>query len=237
MRYENFDFESMKFQNDIFADNPMHKTLNSEILFTRDIAEVEAAAERASKNPLNISDTVYLRVPEGGLDAADAKKLEEVLEKYPEFRDNLVQLETKETKQPAEAAETVQAPEAGEGSDFCAYTSEEIERKIQKTRADLDRAQERLEWAMENQVGVLTAMMNVEGIQKLLDQYAELKGKALEAEAKQASSLGAGVTLGSVSIAQWKLEQAYKSGKSWEINYAKNELAREKAKEAANKMK
>lgn len=218
MRYENYESEPIKFQNDIYADNAMNKPLNSQIIFTRDASVAEDAAERKAKNPLNIGDVVIYREPVEKKEDSAGEKGDAAISDVPAVQTD---------------GTDIQAEKGKEGGDFYAYTPEQIERKIQKANADLARAQARLEQAMESQVGVISAMMQVSNMEKLLEQYNEMHSKALEAEAKQSAN----VTLGSVSSAQWKLEQAYKGGKYWEIDQAKSELAREKAKEAANKMK
>lgn len=224
MRYENYESEPIKFQNDIYADNAMNKPLNSQIIFTRDASVAEDAAERKAKNPLNVGDVVIYREPVEKTEESDQEKWKKFFADFPSFQNDVPDIHVENTEQ---------AEEGKEGGDFYAYTPEQIERKIQKANADLARAQARLEQAMESQVGVISAMMQVSNMEKLLEQYNEMHSKALEAEAKQSAN----VTLGSVSSAQWKLEQAYKGGKYWEIDQAKSELAREKAKEAANKMK
>lgn len=124
--------------------------------------------------------------------------------------------------------------------EYYGLSSAALDIKIEKATHDLAFAKEQLDRAIERGGGVMTAMSLVESAQKLLDTYVEQQGKAAMAEAADTMSAKAGNVeeprLGSVSHAEWELEQAYKSGNSIRIHNAEQKLAHEKAKEKSKQM-
>lgn len=229
MKYESIESESPEiklggFQNEIFTDDPMNADLMPKLCFTTDAAEAEEAANADRGDPQKAPDIVFYVEPmeeadEGGKRFAD----------LPSFQNEVFD---------AQATNLEEAP----ASEYYGPSSASLDLKIDSATRSLTAAREQLEWAIKNGTGVITAMTRVESAQKLLDTYTQMYNKALEAESAQSASLisaksdDAGeIKLGSVSHAQWKLEQAYKNNNSIAIENAKRELAHEKAKEEAKK--
>lgn len=241
MSYEHFDPASDsdevklgRFQNDLFVDNPMNTDLMPKIRFTTDAAEAAEAARADRSNPLDLPDSVfYVEATEDGDDEEGPK------EEFSDFQNDSFGIRVRPMEQDGSDSG------AGSGADYCGPSSAALDIKIENATRDLTYAQQQLERALDTGTGVMTAMELVEHAQELVDGYVKQHAEAVQAEARQAAALAAGpgkaeaaeaVKLGSVSHAQWELEQAYKSGNSVRIHNAEQDLAREKAKEKSKEM-
>ena len=242
MSYEHFDpasdsdnIELGRFQNDLFVDNPMNTDLMPKIRFTTDAAEAAEAAKADRSNPLDLPDSVFYVEPTEDTDEEDSPQ-----EEFSDFQNNSFGIRVRPTEQGSSGSDS------GSGSgDYCGPSSAALDVKIENATRDLTFAQQQLERALETGTGVMTAMELVEHAQELVDGYVQQHAEAVQAEAKQAAALAAGpgkaeaaeaVKLGSVSHAEWELEQAYKSGNSVRIHNAERDLAHEKAKEKSKEM-
>ena len=218
------------FQNDSFLNDPMDQDLMPKIRFTTDAAEAAEAAGADRSEPFDLPDTVVY-VEAGETREDDGEKKRPFL---PGFQNETlnIKVENFERDVPGDTA----------SGDYYGPSSAALDIKIEQATKDLTYAQEQLAEAIADGRSVITAMHLVENAQELLDSYVRQYGEAVAAEARQAASaVGAKaegtdeVRLGSVSHAQWELEQAYESGNSVRIHNAEKELANEKAKEAAKK--
>lgn len=216
------------FQNEVFVDSPMLTDLTPKIRFTTDAQEAEQAAQADRSNPLDLPDSVFYVEPKEGADTGSDQLLPNSGFQNDSFNITV--------------APGPQGASDGGGDAYCGPSSASLDIKIENATRDLTFAQLQLERAIETGTGVITAMQLVEHAQQVLDSYVEQHGQAVAAEAAQAANLSAkagqddGPKLGSVSHAQWELEQAYKSGNSIRIHNAERDLAHEKAKEKAKEM-
>lgn len=125
-------------------------------------------------------------------------------------------------------------------SEYVGPSSQVLEMEVEQARKDVESAEARLETAIENGAGVISAMQVVESARRLLDTRIKQYNLAVAAENGVATMSGKqegnGQGLGSVSHAQWELEQAIESGNSIAIENRKRDLAHEIAKEEAKKM-
>lgn len=214
------------FQNDRFLDNPMNHDLMPKIRFTTDAAEAEEAAGADRSDPFHLPDSVFYVEPKEGAEEAPEKKPAFL----PGFQNDAFDIKVL----PKEAGDCA----VSASGDYAGPSSASLDIKIEQATQRLTFAQEQLERAIATGTGVIAAMNAAETAQKLLDSYVEQHGVAVMAEAKQAANMvgaksGGDVSFGSVSHAQWELEQAYESGNSIRIHNAEKNLAHEKAKEAA----
>lgn len=228
MRFEDFDSDS-EFLNPVFADMA-GENLMPKIRFTTDKAEAEEAARADRSNPFNLPDTVVYVEPREttGEEKPEASfKGESFLN--PSFGIEITPLD-------------MEAAEAAAGSEYSGPSADAISLKLDNDVKDLTFAQEQLAIAIERGTGVMTAMQNVENAQKVLDAHMKLYNEAIKfrpPEVSVAAKAEIATTdeakLGSVSHAQWELEQAYKNNNKIAIENAKRDLAHEKAKEDAKK--
>ncbi len=236
MSFEDFDSKS-EFLNPVFADMA-GEDLMPKIRFTTDKAEAEEAAKADHSNPFDLPDTVVYVEPKESAAKEQAVPFVPFYQDYsflPGFELGYV------TPAQVEAAE---GPAEASG-EYVGPSLDVINMKMEEDVKRLTRAQERLAEAIARGTGVISAMQNVESAQRILDSRMKLYNEAIKfrppeapveakAETAEADETGEPM-LGSVSHAQWKLEQAYKNGNKIAIEHAKQELAREKAKEEAKK--
>lgn len=237
MSFENFDAvpeavtdaaEEMKlsaFQNPSFTEMAEHD-LMPKIRFTTDAQEAVEAARTDRSDPFHLPDSVFHVEPSG--DTAGEK---------PAFTPSSFQNDSFGIDASKFTKDTAGAEGAG---DYVGPTPDALNLKIENDVKDLTFAQEQLAIAIERGTGVMQAMRNVESAQTVLNAHMKLYNEAIKfrppevpAAAKAAETGEA--KLGSVSHAQWELEQAYKSGNKTAIENAKRDLAHEKAKEEAKK--
>ena len=135
----------------------------------------------------------------------------------------------------------MEGPAEGSG-EYVGPSPDVINMKMDEDVKRLTLAQERLAEAIARGTGVISAMQNLESAQRILDSRMKLYNEAIKFRPPEASVAAKAETaenseamLGSVSHAQWKLEQAYKNDNKIAIENAKRELAHEKAKEEAKK--
>ncbi len=129
-----------------------------------------------------------------------------------------------------------------DAGEYIGPSSKSLEWKIEQQENSVKRAKERLEQAIKNNSGVLTAMNVVDSEQRVLETMKKQYNTALEAESGIGvreevfgDAEGEEKRLGSVSHAQWELETAYRQDNKVAIENAKRHLAHEKAKEEAKK--
>ena len=233
MSFEDFDSKS-EFLNPVFADMA-GENLMPKIRFTTDQAEAEEAAKADRSNPFDLPDTVVYVEPK---ESAAKEQVAPFYQDYsflPNFELGYMT--------PAEV-ESLVGPAEGSG-EYVGPSPDVINMKMDQDVKRLTDAQLRLEEAIARGTGVISAMQNVESAQKILDSRMKLYNEAIKfrppeapvaakAETAEAAESGEPM-LGSVSHAQWKLEQAYKNDNKIAIENAKRELAHEKAKEEAKK--
>ena len=222
MSFEKFDSDS-EFLNPVFADMA-GENLMPKIRFTTDQAEADHS------NPFDLPDTVVYVEPRETTDEEQPEasfKGESFLN--PSFGVEITPLDMEAT-----------AVEAG--SEYSGPSADAISLKLDNDVKDLTFAQEQLAIAIERGTGVMTAMQNVENAQKVLDAHMKLYNEAIKFRPPEVSVAAKAETaatdeakLGSVSHAQWELEQAYKNNNKIAIENAKRDLAHEKAKEDAKK--
>lgn len=228
MSFEDFDSKS-EFLNPVFADMA-GENLMPKIRFTTDKAEAEEAARADRGNPFNLPDTVVYVEPRettGEEQPETSFKGESFLN--PSFGIEITPFD-------------MEAAEAEAGSEYSGPSADAISLKLDNDVKDLTFAQEQLAIAIERGTGVMTAMQNVENAQKVLDAHMKLYNEAIKfrppevpVAAKAENAATDEAKLGSVSHAQWELEQAYKNNNKIAIENAKRDLAHEKAKEDAKK--
>ena len=228
MSFEEFDSKS-EFLNPVFADMA-GENLMPKIRFTTDKAEAEEAAKADRSNPFDLPDTVVYVEPK---DTTGEERSEAEFRGgsflNPSFGIEITPLDMK-------------AAEAEAGSEYSGPSADSISLKLENDAKDLAFAQEQLAIAIERGTGVMQAMRNVESAQAVLDAHMKLYNEAIKfrppevpVAAKADTAKTGEAKLGSVSHAQWKLEQAYKNDNKIAIENAKRELAHEKAKEEAKK--
>ena len=134
--------------------------------------------------------------------------------------------------------------------DYVGPSPDAINLQMESDVRDLTFAQEQLAEAIARGTDVMQAMRNVESAQAVLDARMKLYNEAIAFRAPDpplSQGVDVGETepakeaadqelkLGSVSHAQWELEQAYKNDNKIAIENAKRQLAYEQAKEDAKK--
>lgn len=237
MSFEDFDSKS-EFLNPVFADMA-GENLMPKIRFTTDKAEAEEAAKADRSNPFDLPDTVVYVEPKESEAKEQAAPFYNDYSFLPNFELGYMT--------PAEVEALVGPAEGSpEGSgEYVGPSPDVINMKMDEDVKRLTLAQERLAEAIARGTGVISAMQNVESAQRILDARMKLYNEAIKfrppeapvaakAETAEAAESGEPM-LGSVSHAQWKLEQAYKNDNKIAIENAKRELAHEKAKEEAKK--
>ncbi len=243
MRFESFDptpetipetadTKLGSFQNPSFTEMLEHNVL-PKTRYTTDKAEAEAAAQADRSNPFALPDTVVYVEPKGDADGdAAAHKSAAPLEGFT-FQNPSFGIDVRTF-----------TPETGEATgEYTGPSPDIINLQMEEDVKRLTFAQEQLAEAIERGSGVMTAMHNVESAQKVLDARMKLYNEAIRFRAPGAPAVAAKAgteesgeaMLGSVSHAQWELEQAYKNDNKIAIENAKRDLAHEKAKEAAKK--
>lgn len=233
MSFEDFDNE-YEFFNPVFADMA-GENLMPKIRFTTDEAEAEEAAKADRSNPFDLPDTVFYVEPKESAVKEEAVSFYQDYSFLPNFELGYVT--------PAEI-EAMEGPKESSG-EYVGPSPDVINMKMDEDVKRLTLAQERLAEAIARGTGVISAMQNVESAQRILDARMKLYNEAIKfrpptapvaAKAETAETdEGGEAMLGSVSHAQWKLEQAYKNDNKIAIENAKRELAHEKAKEEAKK--
>lgn len=234
MSFEDFDSKS-EFLNPVFADMA-GENLMPKIRFTTDKAEAEEAAKADRSNPFDLPDTVvYVEPKESTAKEQEVPFYQEYSFLAPNFELGYIT--------PAEV-EAMEGPAEGSG-EYVGPSPDVINMKMDEDVKRLTLAQERLAEAIARGTGVISAMQNVESAQRILDSRMKLYNEAIKFRPPEASVAAKAETteadeanepmLGSVSHAQWKLEQAYKNDNKIAIENAKRELAHEKAKEEAKK--
>jgi len=220
------------FQNPSFNEMMGHD-LMPQIRFTTDKAEAEEAAKADRSNPLDLPDNVIYVEPKEGTGK------EQEVPFYQEYSFLPPNFELGYT--PPAQVEAAEGPAESSG-EYVGPSLDVINMKMEEDVKRLTRAQERLAEAIAEGTGVITAMQNVESAQKVLDSRMKLYNEAIKfrppeapVAAKAEAAESGEPMLGSVSHAQWKLEQAYANYNKIAIENAKRELAREKAKEEAKK--
>lgn len=228
MSFEKFDSDS-EFLNPVFADMA-GENLMPKIRFTTDKAEAEEAAKADRSNPFNLPDTVVYVEPR----ETTGEEQPETSFKGESFLNPSFGIEITPLDMEAAATEG--------GSEYSGPSADAISLKLDNDVKDLTFAQEQLAIAIERGTGVMTAMQNVENAQKVLDAHMKLYNEAIKfrppevsVAAKAENAATDEAKLGSVSHAQWELEQAYKNNNKIAIENAKRDLAHEKAKEDAKK--
>ena len=202
------------------------------IRFTTDKAEAEEAAKADRSNPFDLPDTVVYVEPKESAAKEQAAPCYQDYSFLPNFELGYMT--------PAEV-EAMEGPAEGSG-EYVGPSPDVINMKMDEDVKRLTLAQERLAEAIARGTGVISAMQNVESAQRVLDARMKLYNEAIKFRPPEAPVAAKAETaeadepmLGSVSHAQWKLEQAYANDNKIAIENAKRELAREKAKEEAKK--
>ena len=212
------------FQNPSFSDMVEHD-LMPKIRFTTDKEEAAEAAAADRSNPLHLPDAVFYVEPRS--DFAGEKP---AVSGVGSFQNDSFGIDV--------STFTHDTGEAASG-DYAGPSPDSINLKIESDVRHLTYAQEQLDRAIETGTGVITAMGLVESAQAVLDADMKLYNEAIAFRAPDgpvAASAEAGSgKLGSVSHAQWELEQAYESGNRIAIDNARRNLAHEKAREEAKK--
>lgn len=201
------------FQTPSFSDMA-GQDLMPKIRFTTDAGEAAEAAGADRSNPFRLPDSVFY-VGDGAEGEA------------PAVSQGSFQNESFDVDVSSFTADSAGA----EGGDYVGPTPDALNLKIENDVKDLTFAQEQLALAIERGSGVMTAMKNVESAQAVLDAHMKLYNEAIRFRPPEAPAPSGEVKLGSVSHAQWELEQAYKDGNKIAIENAKRDLAREQAKE------
>lgn len=233
------DVKLSAFQNPSFMEMTGHD-LMPKIRFTTDKAEEEAAKADRS-NPFDLPDAVFYVEPKS--DTNDGER------KAGISRDGAFQNESFDIDV---STFTHDATEGASG-EYVGPSPDMINLQMESDVRALTFAQEQLAEAIARGTGVMQAMRNVESAQAVLDARMKLYNEAIAfrapeapvaaaSDSRNAGEAGAAgeksdneMKLGSVSHAQWELEQAYNSGNKIAIENAKRDLAHEKAKEEAKK--
>ena len=237
MNLEDFDTmpetdELGSFQNPIWAD-AASDDLMPKIRFTTDQAEAQEAAEADRSNPFDLPDAVFYVEPKENTTGESP----ETGATRSSFQNDSFEVDVY----------VFQKETAGETGEYVGPSPDMLNLRIENDVKDLTFAQEQLALAIERGTGVMQAMENVESAQNVLDAHMKLYNEAIafrpvevpdpDGETVTAEDITASddskTKLGSVSHAQWELEQAYKNDNKIAIENAKRDLAHEKAKEAA----
>lgn len=223
------DLKLSAFQNASFAEM-MENDLMPKIRFTTDAAEAAEAAQSDRSDPLHLPDAVfYVEAPE------DAGEKTAAVSDSGSFQNDSFGIDVRTFTKDTAGAE-------GSG-EYVGPSPDAISLKMDSDVKHLTYAQEQLDEAIARGTGVMTAMRGVESAQAVLDADMKLYNEAIAFRAPEAPAAPAGDTgsengerkLGSVSHAQWKLEQAYKNDNKIAIENAQRDLAREKSEEEAKK--
>lgn len=225
------------FQNPVFTEMMEHD-LTPKIRFTTDKAEAEEAKMADHSNPLDLPDTVFYVEPTG----EGAEEEEPGISRDGAFQNARFGIEVD--------AGTHDAAGGSASGDYVGPSPDAINLQMESDVRDLTFAQEQLAEAIARGTGVMQAMRNVESAQAVLDARMKLYNEAIAFRAPDpplSQGVDVGETepakeaadqepkLGSVSHAQWELEQAYKNDNKIAIENAKRQLAYEQAKEDAKK--
>lgn len=225
------------FQNPVFTEMTEHD-LTPKIRFTTDKAEAEEAKMADHSNPLDLPDTVFYVEPTG----EGAEEEEPGISRDGAFQNARFGIEVD--------AGTHDAAGGSASGDYVGPSPDAINLQMESDVRDLTFAQEQLAEAIARGTGVMQAMRNVESAQAVLDARMKLYNEAIAFRAPDpplSQGVDVGETepakeaadqepkLGSVSHAQWELEQAYKNDNKIAIENAKRQLAYEQAKEDAKK--
>lgn len=225
------------FQNPVFTEMMEHD-LTPKIRFTTDKAEAEEAKMADHSNPLDLPDTVFYVEPTG----EGAEEEEPGISRDGAFQNARFGIEVD--------AGTHDAAGGSASGDYVGPSPDAINLQMESDVRDLTFAQEQLAEAIARGTGVMQAMRNVESAQAVLDARMKLYNEAIVFRAPDpplSQGVDVGETepakeaadqepkLGSVSHAQWELEQAYKNDNKIAIENAKRQLAYEQAKEDAKK--
>lgn len=216
----------------------MEHDLTPKIRFTTDKAEAEEAKMADHSNPLDLPDTVFYVEPTG----EGAEEEEPGISRDGAFQNARFGIEVD--------AGTHDAAGGSASGDYVGPSPDAINLQMESDVRDLTFAQEQLAEAIARGTGVMQAMRNVESAQAVLDARMKLYNEAIAFRAPDpplSQGVDVGETepakeaadqepkLGSVSHAQWELEQAYKNDNKIAIENAKRQLAYEQAKEDAKK--
>ena len=225
------------FQNPVFTEMMEHD-LTPKIRFTTDKAEAEEAKMADHSNPLDLPDTVFYVEPTG----EGAEEEEPGISRDGAFQNARFGIEVD--------AGTHDAAGGSASGDYVGPSPDAINLQMESDVRDLTFAQEQLAEAIARGTGVMQAMRHVESAQAVLDARMKLYNEAIAFRAPDpplSQGVDVGETepakeaadqepkLGSVSHAQWELEQAYKNDNKIAIENAKRQLAYEQAKEDAKK--